>query len=1160
MQFNSIMKMKRLIAILFLLLMSLGAIAQLEVKPGSFKEAPGFVNINPDPNYQYDDNNLPFAVIKVRTENITDKQRRDLRFESNLATAILLEYKTGEVWVYVTAKYANYLKISHPDFSSIEFTIPFDLEQKKGYEMTLVNKAYSPQSLSINSNWVVVKVTPKDAIINIDGNYYQNGKAMLSVDEPHELNITHPLYHPYRQEIYSDANEKKTYEIKLNPAYGWLEIDSKPESGATVLINGVKKGVTPFYSDTLVSGYYEVTVLKDMYKNASKKLIVSDNNVTKENIIMTPNFAEVTLKTDRNADIFIDDIKVGTGEWVGRIAEGEHIVEAKKESHRKAAISVNVTSGKNESFIIPDPIPIYGALNINSEPDEAIVYLDGMKIGETPFVKNNVLIGEHTLVFTKEKHETLTKTVNIEEGKIININETLTKQVSSVTLNATSQSNIMFHQQNDDDPSGEGMWLPMFVERLNYVDMQKMGLQLTPEELYNINNSSLKDAIVGLSNGAKPRGFFCTGEIVSKNSLLFTNHHCGYSSIAALSTVEHDWLNDGFWAKSFDEELPAEGVSASFLVRMEDVTAEILSVVTVDMDWWTRNNAINVKIKELEEAASESGKLNPVIKGFFEGNEYYMFVYKTYTDVRLVGTPPQSIGKFGGDTDNWMWPRHTGDISVFRVYADENGEPAEYSENNKPLTPKRNLEISLDGVQPDDFTMIWGFPGSTERYMSSYGINYNVDVFYPIVCELFKAETDVMDEYMKVDKAVNIAYADNKAGLANTWKNFEGQITMLRKNKVAERKAALEADFTEWVNANEDRKAEYGDVLGTLETNYAQMGEAAALLFYPNFLSQLNPLAVAPEFAAYYETMTSKEVSKEDKKAATEELKAMDVDAMFKDLDTRVEKDMFIAVMNIYGSKFSKEDLPVEVQKLLSKSKGDWTALANYIFDNSIFSSPETIKAFIEKPNAKKIAKDPAYIMYNALFEQIMSIVPVYRMTNVAIKAADHKFVKGLREFYAETQPDKVLYPDANSTMRLTYGPVKSYVSQEGKAYNYYTTSDDFLKKYIPGDYEFDAPIDFVNLLKNKDFGRYSNEANELPLCFLSKTDITGGNSGSPCINNKGELIGIAFDGNWEAMSGDVNFEPKLQRTINVDIRYILFIIDKYAGAQNIIDELDIKQ
>ncbi|MBQ3843638.1 MAG: S46 family peptidase [Bacteroidales bacterium] len=704
----------------------------------------------------------------------------------------------------------------------------------------------------------------------------------------------------------------------------------------------------------------------------------------------------------------------------------------------------------------------------------------------------------------------------------------------------------------------EGMWLPMFVERLNYVDMQKMGLQLTPEELYSINNSSLKDAIVGLSYGAHPRGFFCTGEIVSTNSLLFTNHHCGYSSIAALSTVEHDYLNEGFAAKSFEEELHAENVSASFLVRMEDVTAEIFSVIDGDMDYAAKQKAIKAKIKELEEEASEDGKLNPVIKGFFEDNEYYMFVYKTYTDVRLVFTAPQSIGKFGGDTDNWMWPRHTGDFSVFRVYADENGEPAEFAETNKPLTPKHHLPISLDGVQPDDFTMIWGFPGSTERYMSSYGINYNVDSFYPIVYEVFKAETDVMDEYMKIDKAVNIAYADDKAGLANTWKNFEGQIKMLRKNKVAERKAELENQFTEWVNANEDRKAEYGEVLETLEAMYAQLATTSRTLFYPNFLGQLNPLTRAYDFVEFYQVSTSKESSKEDKKAAAEGLKEINVDEMFKDLDARVEKDMFLAVINIYSNKFATEELPESVQKLLKQYKGDWTALANDITDNSIFSTPESIKAFIEKPNAKKLEKDPAFIMIGALREQIYSVVPVYQMANSAITEANHSFVKGLREFYAETQPEKVLYPDANSTMRMSYGSVKDYQPADAISYDYVCTANGILEKYIPGDFEFDAPKRLLELIETKDFGQYANDYGELIVCFLSTNDITGGNSGSPIMNGKGELIGLAFDGNWEAMSGDVNFEPTLQRTINVDIRYVLFIIDKFAGATNLIDELDI--
>ena len=505
-----------------------------------------------------------------------------------------------------------------------------------------------------------------------------------------------------------------------------------------------------------------------------------------------------------------------------------------------------------------------------------------------------------------------------------------------------------------------------------------------------------------------------------------------------------------------------------------------------------------------------------------------------------------------------MWPRHTGDFSVFRVYADENGEPAEYSENNKPLTPKHSLPISLDGVHPDDFTMIWGFPGSTERYMSSYGINYNVDVFYPIVYEVFKAETDVMDEYMKIDNAVNIAYADNKAGLANTWKNFEGQMKMLRKNKVAERKAALEAEFTEWVNADEDRKAEYGEVLETLETAYQLLAMASTDLYYPNFLTQLYPIATTAELTDYYEVMSSKEYSKEDKKSAAENLKLINVDELFKDRDQRVERGMFIAVMKIVGDRINTEDLSDDMQKLLKKFNGDWNALAEYVYDNSITSTPDTFKAFIEKPNAKKLGKDPAFVVLNAMIERIYSIAPVYRQAYSFIGEADHEFVKGLREFYAETQPDKVLYPDANSTMRMSYGSVKDYSPADAITYDYVCTANGILEKYIPGDFEFDAPQRLLDLIETRDFGQYADDNGELITCFLSTNDITGGNSGSPIMNGKGELIGLAFDGNWEAMSGDVNFEPKLQRTINVDIRYVLFIIDKVYGATNLIDELDI--
>jgi hypothetical protein len=716
----------------------------------------------------------------------------------------------------------------------------------------------------------------------------------------------------------------------------------------------------------------------------------------------------------------------------------------------------------------------------------------------------------------------------------------------------------------------EGMWLPMFVDRLNYVDMQKEGLQLTAEEIYSINQSSLKDAIVGLSDGPKPNGYFCTAEVVSDQGLLFTNHHCGFDKIQNHSSLEHDYLTNGFWAMNKSEELPNEGLSVSFLVRMEDVTDSCLMVVNDTMTAEERSAAIRKVTTRLKKTASEEDRYHVVVKSFFEGNEYYLFVYEVFTDIRLVGAPPSAIGKFGGDTDNWMWPRHTGDFSIFRVYTSPDGKPANYAAENVPLKPRHHLPISLDGVKHGDFSMVWGYPGSTDRYLTSAGVDFNLEDEYPAIIELFGKKLEVWKEFMDTDQNVKIQYASKYASVANTWKYLIGQTRGLNRLGVSDKKRDQEKQFTDWVNADESRAKKYGNVLPDMAKGYTQMGESIAPLLYTSmagsggaeiigFASDYADLEAAMSPIAKKELPKDKEMAKkmkDEKKAELEKtiqsLKES-LPEQYKEYSAVADQKVLAELLAIYAKKVDPA-MQVDVIKDINKKyKGDFNAYANDVFNTSIFTNEAKVSAFLEKPDLKILRKDPAFVLSNAFMAKMMEAAGGYQAANASLSSAKRLYIAGLREM----QPNKVFYPDANSTMRMSYGTVQDYKAADAVQYSYITTMNGIIEKEDPTNDEFIVPAKLMDLIEKRDFGPYGVDG-ELIVCFLSTNDITGGNSGSPVINGKGELIGLAFDGNWEAMSGDIAYEPALQRTINVDIRYVLFIIDKYAGATNLIDELTI--
>ena len=694
----------------------------------------------------------------------------------------------------------------------------------------------------------------------------------------------------------------------------------------------------------------------------------------------------------------------------------------------------------------------------------------------------------------------------------------------------------------------EGMWLPLFIERLNYVDMQKMGLQLTAEEIYSVNNSSLKDAIVIFGGG-------CTGEIISDQGLLLTNHHCGYSRIQEHSSVEHDYLSDGFWAEKMEDELSNPGLKVTFLIRIADVTKEILDVVNDEMTEEERAEKIKEKSKEIQTTAEEGTNYNASVRSFFEGNEYYLFVYESYTDVRLVGGPPSSIGKFGADTDNWMWPRHTGDFSLFRVYADKDGKPADYSKDNIPLKPKHHLPVSLGGVKAGDFSMIMGYPGGTDRYMTSFGVKMAIDISNQTVVDIRDVKLKIMMEDMQADKAIRIKYASKYARTSNYWKYFIGQTKGLKRLKVYDKKVKLEKQFSEWVANNKSAGNKYSEALPLIEEAYKEISTYELVSIYQREAISRGSeiLGAAGQLSSLKKELMEKEPDQEKINAMVEKIRERSV-GYFKDYNAPTDEKLLAAMLDMYYKHVPADQQPQYLKEIAKKYKGDFSAFANMVFEKSYFTSPEKLEELLSNPSAKKIDKDPAYETMKAFNnDYIVNIQPKLDMTYEKLAKGNRLFVAGLREM----QPNKTFYPDANFTMRLTYGEVLDYYPADAVHYDYFTTLKGVMEKEDPNNWEFVVPDKLKELYEAKDYGRYG-EGDVMKVCFLTTHDITGGNSGSPVINANGELIGLAFDGNWEAMSGDIAFEPELQRTINVDIRYVLFIIDKFAGATRLIEEMDL--
>ncbi|MDR2085370.1 MAG: S46 family peptidase [Bacteroidales bacterium] len=688
----------------------------------------------------------------------------------------------------------------------------------------------------------------------------------------------------------------------------------------------------------------------------------------------------------------------------------------------------------------------------------------------------------------------------------------------------------------------EGMWLPYMLNGQNLAEMQALGCKLTADQIFDLNKPSLKDAIVQFGGG-------CTGELISPNGLLLTNHHCGIGQVQAHSSLENDYLNDGFWAYDLKEELSNPGLRVSFLSYVEDVTNIVLENINDDMNEETRNKKISETIKNTVNERKGDKNIRVQIIPFYHGNQYILFEYDVYEDVRLVACPPWGIGKYGADTDNWTWPRHKGDFMIFRVYTAPDGSPATYSENNIPMQSKYYLPISLKGVDEGDYAMILGYPGSTDRYSSSQNVKLIIEHQGPSLVKCRTTKLDVYRAHMDADPEVFIQYASKQASVSNYWKYFIGQVKQLKRNKVVEKKETMEADFTKWINQDAKRKAKYSNVLKDFQERYDVMSKYQSAITYHVEAGLRGGEAISYSMN-YIKLNDLLKENNSDYKNTVDRLRPAS-ENFFKNYNADLDKDASIALLNLFYQDIPREFLPELILKIGDKNNGDFTKYINNAFEKSVFTSPERLNNWFEKP--KSLDKDPLFAILVSIRESYINLLNLTEQSDIIENKASRLYMQALMEMY----PERNFYPDANFTMRLTYGNIASYQPADAVTYNFETTMEGVMEKYIPNNWEFGLPDDLIELFNTKDYGEYADDG-EMIVNFISTNDITGGNSGSPVLDGEGNLIGLAFDGNWEAMSGDISFEQKVQRTISVDARFILFVIEKLGKAQNLIDELTI--